>query len=111
MTRRAGNRHALVWSGEAFFEHDSHKIRFRDISQTGALVESAKRFETGSELFLDLGEAGNIFAKVSWARGDKYGLRFQEPFDLSRLALQRPTAAVPARKGDCPWPQSRIRKR
>ena len=44
----------------------------------------------GREPLLDLGEAGTIFATVSWVAGDCAGLSFAQPFDLANLAQARP---------------------
>jgi hypothetical protein len=86
-------RHPLIWSGLIHFNHDSTPIRLRNISSGGALIESSEAFPVGSELLLDLGEAGAIFASVNWAHGDQAGLKFHTPYDLSLLAKARPEVA------------------
>lgn len=92
-TRRSTARHPLIWSGTVHFNHDSTAVRVRNISPSGALVESPLHFPTGVELYLDLGAAGSLFATVSWARGDQIGLRFAAPFDIAQLAKSRPDLA------------------
>lgn len=106
-------RHPLVFSGEVHFDHDSSPVRLRNVSATGALIEAVRSFPVGAEILLDLGEAGSLFATVSWARGDRCGLAFRESFDVARLAMARPeltrsqpgevkpVRGVPA--GDSPW--------
>ena len=99
--RRDSARHPLVWSGQILFEHDAHPVRLRNISESGALIEATSDFPAGAEVFLDLGEGGTLFAHVSWSRGNQYGLRFRESFNLKRLALARPSV-TPARAQEKP---------
>ena len=47
----------------------------------------------GAEVYLDLEEAGQHFATVSWACADKIGLKFQTPFDLDLLGNTKPEVA------------------
>ena len=93
--RRDEMRHPMIWHGHVHFDYDSHKVRLRNISPSGALIESATGFPLGAEIMLDLGEgAGHIFAKVSWSQGDQYGLAFTSHFDLVRLSAAKPQVAV-----------------
>lgn len=92
-SRRVERRHPLVWMGEVFFQHDSEKVRLRNISENGALIESPVSYPLDSEILLDLGDAGQHFATVSWACADKAGLRFHQPFDLKKLGSAKPQVA------------------
>lgn len=92
--RRGGPRHPLIWSGEVHYNHSSERVRLRNISATGALIETSLTLPEGAELLLDLGHAGQIFATVSWTRGDKAGLRFEKGFDLKQLAKSQPQLAA-----------------
>ncbi len=89
-SRRAEPRHPLIWMGEVHFDHDTHAVRVRNISASGAMVETAAPLSAGSELHLYLAEAGALFATVSWVRGDQAGLAFKSPFDLMQLARAKP---------------------
>ena len=91
--RRAGLRHPLIWSGEIHYDHESTKVRLRNVSETGAMVDCLKSIPQGAEILLDLGGGGQHFASVSWSRGDQLGLRFQRPFDIACLAQSRPEIA------------------
>lgn len=86
-------RHPLIWSGHVHCNHETISVRLRNISAGGALIECEHSLKTGSELLLDLGEAGTIFATVHWAHADAIGLRFHAPFELQRLAAARPEVA------------------
>lgn len=92
-SRRTERRHPLVWMGEVFFSHNSEKVRLRNISEHGALIECPIPYPLGVEVLLDLGDAGQHFATVSWACADKAGLKFNNPFDLKLLGNVRPEVA------------------
>lgn len=92
--RLGGRRHPLIWSGDIHYNHSSERVRLRNISATGALIETSLTLPDGAELLLDLGNAGQIFATVSWSRGDKAGLRFEREFELKELAKCVPQLAA-----------------
>lgn len=87
---RAELRHPLIWNGIIHYAHDSYRARLRNVSAGGALVEVATSYPEGAEVMLDLGDAGQYFATVSWTHGDHAGLRFKEPFDVPCLAKAKP---------------------
>lgn len=89
-TRRTERRHPLIWSGHLLYDHDSHPARLRNISATGALVDTDGELAAGKEVMLDLGNAVTAYATVGWARGSQAGLLFAERFDIKRLAEARP---------------------
>lgn len=91
--KRRDIRHPLIWSALIHFDHESSIARIRNISASGALVETKGSFAEGSELMLDFGDAGSLFATVRWSRGDQLGLVFKTPFDISTLALANPEVA------------------
>ena len=84
--KRRDIRHPLIWSALIHFDHETNIARIRNISERGALVESSGSFTEGSELMLDFGDAGSLFATVGWSRGDQLGLSFHAPFDISSLS-------------------------
>ena len=91
--RRGEPRHPLIWSGQIHHNHESTQVRLRNISARGALIECAVPLPVGAEPLLDLGDGGSVFASVTWCRGDQIGLKFSEPFDMSRLASTKPDVA------------------
>ena len=92
-SRRTERRHPLVWMGELYFAHNNEKVRLRNISENGALIESPIQYPLGVEVLLDLGDAGQHFATVSWTCGDKVGLKFNNKFDLKVLGKAKPQVA------------------
>lgn len=93
---RSDTRHPLIWSGTLHYDFQSTPVRLRNISTHGALIECSTSLPVGAEPYLEIGEAGSLFATVSWTCGDQVGLRFKEPFDLSALSRAKPQVA-PAR--------------
>ena len=66
--RRAELRHPLIWWGEIHYNHDTTRVRLRNISEQGALVDSDVSFASDTEVLLDIGAAGQHFATVTWSR-------------------------------------------
>jgi len=92
--RRTKLRHPLIWWGEIHYNHDTKRVRLRNISEQGALVDSDVAFASDAEVLLDLGAAGQHFATVTWSRGDQVGLRFASAFDIALLAKAKPEVAT-----------------
>jgi hypothetical protein len=90
---RSGPRFPFIWSGTLHCEYGSTPARLRNVSPEGAMIETSFELSPGAEPYLDLGEAGSVFATVAWTAGDQSGLAFQERFDLTRLAHARPSVA------------------
>jgi hypothetical protein len=91
--QRTDRRHPLIWSGTLHHDFESHPVRLRNISSTGAMIECPVALRDGAEPLLELGDGIQLPAKVSWAVGDAAGLRFDSEFDLSLLAQARPQVA------------------
>lgn len=92
--RRGELRHPLIWWGEVHYSHDTSRVRLRNISESGALVDSDVAYPADAEVLLDLGGAGQHFAVVTWSRGDQVGLKFANPFDIALLAKVKPEVAT-----------------
>lgn len=90
---RRERRHPLIWSGVIHHDYQSTPVRLRNISSTGALIECEEALRVGAEPLLDLGEAGTVFATVTWTVGDQAGLKFQQHFDLTQLSRAKPQVA------------------
>ena len=97
-SRRSERRHPLIWMGEVHYQHSSERVRLRNISAHGAMIEGSVNYRTGAELLLDLGEAGQHFATVGWTCADKAGLVFDRLFDLATLSKSRPEVAAGQRR-------------
>lgn len=86
-------RHPLIWSGILHHDYEWEPVRLRNISETGALVECSAEFPVGASVFLDLGSAGRMAAKICWSRGAQTGLEFAAPFDIRKLSQATPEVA------------------
>ena len=83
-------RHPLVWNGTLYHDYQTSAVRVRNISETGALIQTDSQLRVGSEPLLEQTEATSISATVEWAVGDHAGLCFHTPFDLNSLTESRP---------------------
>ena len=97
VVRRRADRHPLVWNGIIYYDevhdYEAEPVRLRNISASGALVQSGNPLPEGSTVYLDMRTAGRHSAEVIWTRGDQSGLKFETPFDLHSLAHSTPDIA------------------
>lgn len=91
---RDAPRHPLVWNGTLHHDYQSSDVRIRNLSSTGAMIETSATVRVGTEPLLELSESVSLSASVEWARGDQVGLRFHSPFDMNMLSESRPTLAT-----------------
>lgn len=90
---RAATRHPLIWSGTLHYDFESSPVRLRNISSSGAMIETDAMIRVGAEPLLELSAEVSLSTTVEWAVGDQIGLRFHAPFDMKLLAETRPTVA------------------
>lgn len=88
---RDDRRHPLIWTGVLYHDYQTSKIRVRNISSTGAMIESATPVRVGAQPLLELSDTVSLSATVEWAVGDQVGLRFHDPFDMNMLAEGKPS--------------------
>ena len=110
--KRRERRHPLIWRGTLHHDYQSTPVRLRNISSTGAQIESEAMLVVGSEPTFEIGDT-SVVATVSWVVGDHAGLKFNQPFDLAQLARARPDIAPvkwerpaylqPGAAADSPW--------
>ena len=65
------------------------EIRLRNISVMGALVECDEPVAPGTQLTLDIVGVGPVVGSVRWSQSTRFGMQFNEAFDLTRLAPKR----------------------
>lgn len=90
---RRAKRHPLIWSGVLHHDFESTPVRLRNISATGAMVETTAMIAVGSEPLLQLGEDVTVSTRVEWTVGDQVGLSFLSFFDMQELAQSPPEVA------------------
>lgn len=91
---RAAKRHPLIWNGQLHHDYQSDGIRVRNISATGAMIETKAKVRVGAEPLLELSDSVQMAATVEWAVGDQVGLRFHQPFHMNKLVESRPSVAT-----------------
>ena len=91
VTRTA--RHRTIWNATLHCWEKSLPVRVRNISEDGALVACEVALEIGTQVVLDLTEAGAAPAEVRWLHDGYTGLQFNSRFDLSELARLKPSYA------------------
>ncbi len=91
--QRGDRRHPLIWSGMLHHRDAKIRVRVRNISTTGAMIESPDPVLVGGQAILELGEDGFIPATIAWLVGDEVGLKFRSKFDMAQLARSRPEVA------------------
>ncbi|HYW15329.1 MAG TPA: PilZ domain-containing protein [Allosphingosinicella sp.] len=106
-------RQKLLRAGTLYWSGISIPVRLRNISGHGARVESGRELCPGSEVELDLGEAGFQIAEVRWSKDGQVGLRFAQEFDIESLApsqqaerppeLLKPAYLETELQPDSPW--------
>jgi EAL domain-containing protein (putative c-di-GMP-specific phosphodiesterase class I) len=78
----------------ALLHHDGQVkgARLRNISSGGALVECREELPVGAEIQLDFAAGGLIAGTVAWTRGEQFGVRFHEQFNLKLLQPTKPVS-------------------
>ena len=85
-------RHRLMRRAIASINGKAREVRLRNISAMGALVESDQAVTPGSQMTIDVVGAGPVTGIVKWAHAGKFGLQFEDAFDLGRLAPKKQKA-------------------
>ncbi|TMJ17257.1 MAG: PilZ domain-containing protein [Alphaproteobacteria bacterium] len=105
-------RHALMRMGTVLWNGMVLPVRLRNISEGGAKLESGRDLAPGTEVELNLGDAGFVYGQVRWSKDGQVGVCFVEDFDLEALAPAKGEAPPPMLKPqylesetdpDSPW--------
>jgi hypothetical protein len=66
------------------------ELRLRNISAMGTLVDCEVPVAPGLQLTIDVVGVGPVAGTVRWAQAGRFGVQFDQPFDLTSLAPKRP---------------------
>lgn len=103
--RRSVRRALKLGAGEG-----SNAVTIRDLSLTGALLETTVPMLVGSAFEFNLPKAGRIDATVVWSSGEFYGCQFDLPISPTILGNALAEAAGDEQSGsDVPDPLSELR--
>ena len=79
-------RQRLMRRAIVAIDGDTIEILLRNISALGALIESDRPVAPGTTLAIDIVGVGPVIGTVRWAQAGKFGIQFNDPFDLGRMA-------------------------
>ena len=79
-------RQSLMRRAITSINGDMIEIRLRNISAMGALVECSLPVAPGTQLTIDIVGVGPMVGTVRWAQANRFGMKFEETFETSRLA-------------------------
>jgi diguanylate cyclase (GGDEF)-like protein len=65
------------------------EVRLRNISAMGALVECPQPVPPGMRIAMDIVGAGPIEGTVRWSQSGKFGIQFNDAFEMTRLAPKK----------------------
>jgi len=82
-------RHRLMRRAIAEIDGEISEIKLRNISAMGAYVESPVPVAPGTQLTIDIVGVGPVTGCVRWAQAGKFGVQFNDMFDLGRLAPKK----------------------
>ena len=82
-------RHRLMRRAVAAIGGETVEVRLRNISAMGALAECPVGVAPGTELTIDIVGVGPVRGVVRWAQSGQFGVQFDGPFDLGRLAAKK----------------------
>jgi diguanylate cyclase (GGDEF)-like protein len=82
-------RQRLMRRAIASIDGQPEEVRLRNISITGALVESSRPVAPGTHMVVDIVGVGPVTGTVRWAARGRFGVQFDYEFDLGRLAPKR----------------------
>jgi diguanylate cyclase (GGDEF)-like protein len=88
-------RHRLMRRAVTCIEGTMIEVKLRNISSMGALVECPLPVSPAQELAIDIVGVGPMRGIVRWAQNGKFGVQFEQQFDLTRLAPKKERPANP----------------
>lgn len=86
-TREA--RHRLMRRAVTSIDGTRVELKLRNISSKGALVECQVPVMPGMELSIDIVGVAPVRGLVRWAQAGKFGVQFDQEFDLGRLSSKK----------------------
>jgi diguanylate cyclase (GGDEF)-like protein/PAS domain S-box-containing protein len=82
-------RQSLMRRAVTSIDGQMSEIRLRNISIRGALVECSQPVVPGIRMTIDIVGVGPVVGVVRWAQKNRFGIQFEEQFDMRRLAPRK----------------------
>lgn len=89
-------RRRLIRAGQITARTASEAVRLRNISCTGAMVETSLPLHIGEVVSLEIGLLHALDADVRWIKDGRAGLKFIQAIDLEEILLTKPKASFKA---------------
>ena len=87
-------RHRLMRRAITCIDGEMVEVKLRNISSMGGLVECPIPVSPGADLAIDIVGVGPVRAVVRWSQSGKFGVQFEQQFDLARLAPKKEKSSV-----------------
>jgi hypothetical protein len=103
-------RRKVYYSAVLHIRELTIRCRVRDLSETGALVETTIPLWSGAPCYISLPRIGDAHGHLVWTDGPRTGMHFDPPLQASQLAmLAAPvhSARVDTQRTDTAWPKSK----
>jgi hypothetical protein len=84
--QRSAKRARVLLAAKLHTPVGTYEARLRDLSRSGALVESPAIVKAGMAVTFERGQS-RVPATVAWASGIRVGLAFDQPIDESELLI------------------------
>lgn len=94
--RRSGRHTLRLDALGATADGEPARVTVHNISASGLLIETAAVLDIGETIALDLPEAGERIATVSWASGAFYGCQLDRPLGSAELSAAQLRGDAPA---------------
>jgi diguanylate cyclase (GGDEF)-like protein len=82
-------RHRLMRRATTCIDGVTVEVKLRNISSMGAMAECEIAVAPGTSLAIDIVGVGPMRGVVRWAQPGKFGVQFDQQFDLTRLAPKK----------------------
>jgi diguanylate cyclase (GGDEF)-like protein len=82
-------RHRLMRRAITCIDGQMVEVRLRNISSMGSLVECPVAVAPGTDLTIDIVGVAPVRGIVRWAQAGKFGVQFEDRFDMGRLAPKK----------------------
>ena len=82
-------RQRLMRRAVASIDGKACEVRLRNISAMGALVECPVSVSPGMRIAMDIVGAGPVEGVVRWAQSGRFGIQFNDAFEMRRLAPKK----------------------
>lgn len=84
--KRTSRRARVLLSAKLHTPQGEYEARLRDISRSGALIESPALVKPGASVIFERGSS-RLRANVAWSDGYRIGLSFEHPIDEGELLV------------------------